>query len=468
MIKDALDVMFTLITSDADTYWKGDALKLSLEYKHFAGGIPNVMKGALVVVLVMIIMHGLHGIYRLFSSAAAPKDLDRGMKIQVFDNDPLYTKISKSIHLSFLVCFSVVMVMLSATSMAEICPLKDTVPQAAIDLARYVAPFHLVSGYGLFRRMTGVSPVSGTYMDKDTSFVPSVPARTEIVLEGFDEVSDQWHEIHFTYKPGDVFAQPKWVAPYQPRLDWQMWFAALGRSPEESPWLLGFIAKLLTTYGGDNGGGNGKVEVGEGEDRRAVVQEAASAMWRLLDEHRNGVWRNGANAPKKIRMTMYDMDFTRSNTSWARAGYPKGTKILADRPEDLCADEMNQGKIQVWHRYNGRIFGELVPESLPPLLPYLQANGIPQRPYRSRRAVYEDCLSSSKHFGESINKVAATDMAEQLGYYVSLALQRGACATILARRPVLDAIGALPFCELLGGDYCYDSGVGTKEREKRT
>ncbi|HEY5281768.1 MAG TPA: lipase maturation factor family protein [Polyangia bacterium] len=30
------------------------------------------------------------------------------------------------------------------------------------------------------------------------------------------------------YKPGDLNHRPAFVAPHQPRLDWQMWFAALG------------------------------------------------------------------------------------------------------------------------------------------------------------------------------------------------------------------------------------------------
>ena len=31
----------------------------------------------------------------------------------------------------------------------------------------------------------------------------------------------------FRYKPGPLNRAPRWVAPDQPRLDWQMWFAAL-------------------------------------------------------------------------------------------------------------------------------------------------------------------------------------------------------------------------------------------------
>ena len=48
----------------------------------------------------------------------------------------------------------------------------------------------------------------------------------------------------FKWKPGDVKSAPGWCAPHQPRLDWQMWFAALG-TPRENPWFVALIFRLL-------------------------------------------------------------------------------------------------------------------------------------------------------------------------------------------------------------------------------
>ncbi|MGC1342965.1 MAG: lipase maturation factor family protein, partial [Candidatus Binataceae bacterium] len=48
----------------------------------------------------------------------------------------------------------------------------------------------------------------------------------------------------FKYKPGDVMRRPLWNFPHQPRLDWQMWFAALG-TESESPWFPLFLQRLL-------------------------------------------------------------------------------------------------------------------------------------------------------------------------------------------------------------------------------
>jgi hypothetical protein len=83
--------------------------------------------------------------------------------------------------------------------------------------------FRIVNGYGLFRVMT-----------KD---------RDEIVIEGSSNGID-WTPYEFKWKPGDVKRAPGWCAPHQPRLDWQMWFAAL-EAPEQNPWLVGLIVGLL-------------------------------------------------------------------------------------------------------------------------------------------------------------------------------------------------------------------------------
>lgn len=54
-----------------------------------------------------------------------------------------------------------------------------------------------------------------------------------------------WHEIHFYYKPGAVNASLPIIAPHQPRLDWQMWFAALS-DYNQQPWFVHLAQKLLT------------------------------------------------------------------------------------------------------------------------------------------------------------------------------------------------------------------------------
>lgn len=85
------------------------------------------------------------------------------------------------------------------------------------------APFRTVNTYGLFAVMTKQRP--------------------EIILEGTWD-GQAWFPYEFRWKPGDVALRPRLVAPHQPRLDWQMWFAALG-SRQGNPWLIQLMARLL-------------------------------------------------------------------------------------------------------------------------------------------------------------------------------------------------------------------------------
>jgi predicted DCC family thiol-disulfide oxidoreductase YuxK len=96
-------------------------------------------------------------------------------------------------------------------------------PRALANFYERLQAFRIVSGYGLFRVMT-----------KD---------RGEIILEGSSDGID-WLPYEFKWKPGDVKRAPGWCAPHQPRLDWQMWFAALG-TPRENPWFVALIYRLL-------------------------------------------------------------------------------------------------------------------------------------------------------------------------------------------------------------------------------
>jgi lipase maturation factor 1 len=67
--------------------------------------------------------------------------------------------------------------------------------------------------------------------------------RPEIIVEGSQD-SLTWQPYEFKYKVGDPQRAPPIVAPHQPRLDWQMWFAALDDIRGE-PWFMNFLAQLL-------------------------------------------------------------------------------------------------------------------------------------------------------------------------------------------------------------------------------
>ena len=90
-------------------------------------------------------------------------------------------------------------------------------------LVRIAAPFQIANTYGLFASMTTTRP--------------------EIIVQGSND-GVTWLDYEFPYKPGDLRQPPHWVAPYQPRLDWQMWFAALS-DYRATPWFTNFMVRLL-------------------------------------------------------------------------------------------------------------------------------------------------------------------------------------------------------------------------------
>ena len=86
-----------------------------------------------------------------------------------------------------------------------------------------LAPFEIVNSYGLFAVMT--------------------TSRSEIILQGSND-GEHWLDYQFRYKPGELHRSLPFAGPYMPRLDWQMWFAALG-SFNENRWMGALMYRLL-------------------------------------------------------------------------------------------------------------------------------------------------------------------------------------------------------------------------------
>ncbi|MDC0206467.1 lipase maturation factor family protein [Nitrospinae bacterium] len=96
-------------------------------------------------------------------------------------------------------------------------------PSAFISTVNTIRPFHIVNRYGLFAVMT--------------------TSRPEIFIKGSSD-GKEWKTYKFKWKPENLNKAPAFVAPHQPRLDWQMWFAALSNY-ERNPWLIQFMTRLL-------------------------------------------------------------------------------------------------------------------------------------------------------------------------------------------------------------------------------
>jgi hypothetical protein len=96
-------------------------------------------------------------------------------------------------------------------------------PPGGAALLHLTARLEIVNYYGLFTVMSTERP--------------------EIIVEGSDD-GDNWRAYEFRYKPGNLLRAPPIVEPHQPRLDWQMWFAALG-SYQQNRWFVNFMTRLL-------------------------------------------------------------------------------------------------------------------------------------------------------------------------------------------------------------------------------
>ncbi|HEX6576444.1 MAG TPA: lipase maturation factor family protein [Gemmatimonadaceae bacterium] len=89
--------------------------------------------------------------------------------------------------------------------------------------ANLIAPFRIANAYGLFAVMT--------------------PARYEIEFQGSND-GVKWTPYQYRYKPQNIYERPGFYAPYQPRFDWNLWFASLGPA-SESPWVMNAQHRLL-------------------------------------------------------------------------------------------------------------------------------------------------------------------------------------------------------------------------------
>ena len=130
--------------------------------------------------------------------------------------------------------------------------------------------YFLVNSYGLFAVMT--------------------TSRPELIIEGSMD-GKNWQEYEFYWKPGRLDKAPSQVAPHQPRIDWQMWFAALKaeRGARYNKWLYRFLEKLM---------------------------QAEPAVLKLIE-----VDPFQGNKPEYVRVLLYDYKFTSPSDSenwWKR------------------------------------------------------------------------------------------------------------------------------------------------------
>jgi len=189
---------------------------------------------ALVGLQVLILATGNYGFFNLLSILLCVSLLDDAALQKVFPMRVLRTVSARdygplrplALRAALAVAVTVILLVSSAQTFGRLYG-YEYVPRPLRSLASALSPLHLTSNYGLFAVMT--------------------KSRPEIILEGSND-GEQWTPYEFRWKPGDLYTRPMFVAPHQPRLDWQMWFAALG-DYRRNPWLISLMRRLLEGSG---------------------------------------------------------------------------------------------------------------------------------------------------------------------------------------------------------------------------
>lgn len=213
-----------------------------------------------------------------------------------------------------------------------------------------VSSMSLFSGYGLFRTMAGVGQLLETEILSVFHVggrLPSIVARNEIVLEGYDLATEQWVVIPFKYLPSQTTRTPEWIFPHQPRLDWHMGFAAHG-SYQHHPWFISLIYRLL--------------------------QGNQSSVIELLDEKQYPFLEH---PPLLIRSLLYEYDLTRLDTYWNR-NIPSAEILDNETFWSPLVHSLNKNETLFHWWQRKKLLGEyMIPLHLsnPSLQAFLEANG---------------------------------------------------------------------------------------------
>jgi hypothetical protein len=140
-------------------------------------------------------------------------------------------------------------------------------PQPLRSTMQWLAPLRSANTYGLFAVMT--------------------TTRREIEVEGSQD-GRHWRPLRFAWKPGATDRMPGFTRLHMPRLDWQMWFAALGNC-RGNPWFADFARRLL---------------------------EGSPAVVTLLDDH-----AFFEPPPRYLRSTLFDYRFAPPGSAdwWQRS-----------------------------------------------------------------------------------------------------------------------------------------------------
>jgi hypothetical protein len=196
---------------------------------------PRFRRTRLIACIAMILLQagigvtGNYGFFNLLSIVLYLSLLDDRM-LQRLPFPRLEDRTPQPQPQAWRIAISVVAVAIAFVSLVTfVQEMERTARRAPIEWAwasrivELISPFRSVNGYGLFRVMTTERP--------------------EIVIEVSSD-GRAWKEYEFRWKPGNPMRRPQLVEPHMPRLDWQMWFAALDPQDAQA-WLAPLLQRII-------------------------------------------------------------------------------------------------------------------------------------------------------------------------------------------------------------------------------
>ncbi|QSR84968.1 lipase maturation factor family protein [Methylacidimicrobium sp. B4] len=198
------------------------ATELVVPFLFFTGRLGRLFGFAASVLLqLFILLTGNHAFYNGLTLVLCFALLDDSLLRRFFPRLPCDPRPASPLQRRWSPVLGGLLFLLSLPLFLAVLGVRPPRPVASVLAA--ISPFRSVNDYGAFAVMT--------------------TRRLEIEIEGSQD-GKSWRVYPFRWKPGELRKMPAFVAPYQPRLDWQMWFAALN-GPARTPWFPRLAQRLL-------------------------------------------------------------------------------------------------------------------------------------------------------------------------------------------------------------------------------
>ncbi len=193
----------------------------------------QVAAGAIVLLMVLITATGNYGFFDLLTAVLTIPLLDDRAWSRILRRSPvvrtgLPEEVPRWRRIAIAALAAVIVLVTlcrEAVDVAYTARRLEDVPAWVRAVSTRVAPWESFNAYGLFRSMTRVRP--------------------ELEIEGSAD-GVEWKPYRFRYKPLELDRPPVFAGLYMPRLDWQLWFAALDFGAGGRPsWYGNFLQRLL-------------------------------------------------------------------------------------------------------------------------------------------------------------------------------------------------------------------------------